>query len=147
MEYINIDSEIREYIRKSAYNKLNDNGKELYIKSIKRLLNKLEERLVKELDNMTVSKPSRKITFVGMKYLGGHYFTPFCKVRLEKEDDNPVDNNAIKVMLKDRKKWKYVAYVAKKDAKWLRTIDGFEGLSLEHISTFNASADYKVWIE
>lgn len=149
MEYIAISPELREYIRKSAYNKLDDGGKKLYIKSIKRLLNGLEERLVKELDDMTIGgeKTSRRISFVGMKYRGEHYFTIDDHIRLEKEDDNPVDRNAVKVMLKDRKKWKHVAYVAKKDAKWLRTVDDFEELSLEYIRSFNASVDYRIWIE
>jgi hypothetical protein len=150
MEYMNIASELREYIRKSAYNKLDDNGKELYIKYIKRLLNKLEETLVvKKLDDMAIGreKTSRRISFVGMRYHGEHYFTADDDVRLEKEDDNPVDTNAVKVVLKGRKKWKHVAYVAKEDAKWLRTVDDFEGLSLEYISTFYASAVYKIWIE
>ncbi|KAG0081879.1 hypothetical protein BGZ90_003152, partial [Linnemannia elongata] len=46
-----------------------------------------------------------EITFVGMRYRGGHVFSPTDQVKLERDHKNPVDKNAIKVMVLKNGKW------------------------------------------
>ncbi len=47
-------------------------------------------------------------------------------------------------MLMGDKKWKHVAYVAREDAMWLRTVDEFEKLSLEWQRDTRATATYGI---
>jgi hypothetical protein len=52
-----------------------------------------------------------------MRYRGNHRFSDGDILQLRRDDDNPVDSNALNVMLRDGKKWRHVANVAREDAK------------------------------
>lgn len=165
MDYNDIGPGLQKYIRKSTYNGMTKDGKELYLKYAKKIIRKLEkpvdseeEILIQKFADASLGKhvcnvrkanrseQHREIAFVGMRYRGGHRFKSDDVVRLEKDDNNVHDPNAVKVLLKDGKEWKHVAYVAAVDAKWLRTID-FEKLALSHQHTYNASATYHIQLK
>ncbi|KFH61752.1 hypothetical protein MVEG_12412 [Podila verticillata NRRL 6337] len=159
MDYTEISKEIKKYVRKSTYIAMNKEERKLYLKAVKRLAHKLDE-----LDESSstssdeVIKPQRKeytkpvyrklnsrsINFVGMRFHGDHRFSCDDTIKLKKEDNNPKDSNAIKVMLMKDKKWKHVAYVAREDAMWLRTVDEFEKLSLKWEKDTRATATYSI---
>jgi hypothetical protein len=152
MDYTKIGKETKKYIRKSTYIAMDKDERKLYLKSVGELVRKLDEL---ECDTSSSSRKevvkssyrklnSRRITFVGMRFHGGHRFSMDDKVKLEKEDDNPKNSNAVKVMLKEGKKWKHVAYVASEDAEWLRAVGDFEELPLEWMKDARASCTYSI---
>jgi len=159
MEYTKISGDIKKYVRKSTYIGMDKIERKLYIKMVKELKSKLDELEISEdtdtsddedksrrkRDNKSYNKLSyRSITVVGMKFHGDHRFDSSDVIRLEKEDNNPKDSNAVKVMLNEGKKWKHKAYVCREDAMWLRTIDGFEKLPLELIGDSWATYKYTI---
>ena len=150
MDYSDIPDEQRQYVRKKTYNAMTTDEKALYIKYVKKLVRRLDEldesddepiKLIKTRTSTIVK--SRSVAFVGMKYRGGHVFSIDDHVRLEADDDNPMDKNAIKVMLK-RKKWEHVAFVDRDNAKWLRTVPDFEKMPLRWEKNTAASATYRL---
>lgn len=155
MEYRDISVDTKKYIRKSTYIGMDNDDKKLYLKMIKRLIRKLDE-LECDTSGDEISKPrrytkpvyrklnSRYIDFVGMRFRGDHRFSSDDKVRLEKEDDNPKDSNAVRVMVKKDKKWRHVAYVARDDAEWLRAVGDFEELPLEWAKDTRATSTYSI---
>lgn len=82
-------------------------------------------------------------TVVGMRFYGHHVFRPDDNISLEKEDDNPKDRNAIKVIVND----KHVAYVAREDAVKLRKVEGFETAKIVFVRNLRASTDLKLVIQ
>ena len=56
------------------------------------------------------------ITAVGMRFRGNHGFTVQDNILLVKEDENPRDANAVKIMVDGR----HVAYVAREDCRMAR---------------------------
>ena len=56
------------------------------------------------------------ITAVGMRFRGSHGFSAQDNIVLVKEDDNPHDENAVRVMVGGR----HVAYVAREDCRTAR---------------------------
>ncbi|KAG0201750.1 hypothetical protein BGX28_005525 [Mortierella sp. GBA30] len=153
MDYANIPKETKKYIRKSTYIAMDEDERKLYIKSVKGLIHKLEELNESPSDDsdeeVVVAKPYRKlnsryISFVGMRFREDRHFFPDDEVKLERDDNNVMDPNAVMVMVKKHKKWKHVAYVAREDAKWLRSITGFEKLPLEWEKDTRASCTYSI---
>jgi hypothetical protein len=143
MEYTDIPKDIKNFVRKSTYLSMTEEEQMLYLKCVKRLMRKLDE-LHEDSDDDTSQDDYREITFVGMRFRGDHRFSSKDVVKLEKDDNNPKDPNAVKVMMKVNKRWNHVAYVCREDAKWLRTINGFETLLLEHVSNFAQSTAYNI---
>ncbi|KAK5821051.1 hypothetical protein F5H01DRAFT_339857 [Linnemannia elongata] len=85
-----------------------------------------------------------EITFVGMRYRGGHVFSTSDQVKLERDHKNPVDKNAIKVMVLKNGKWAHVAYVARDDAYALKDQLGIENMKLTYLRAFLASVKYRL---
>ncbi|KAK3840422.1 MAG: hypothetical protein JOS17DRAFT_21060 [Linnemannia elongata] len=85
-----------------------------------------------------------EITFVGMRYRGGHVFSPSDQVRLERDHKNPVDKNAIKVMVLKNNKWIHAAYVGRDDASALKDQLGIEHMKLTYLRSFLASVKYRL---
>jgi hypothetical protein len=77
---------------------------------------------------------SENITFmgVGMRYCGNHQFSEDDIIKLEKEDNNPTDKTAIKILVNDKK----VAYVAKEYTQRLRKIPNFEEKEIKFLRNF-----------
>ncbi|KAF9931466.1 hypothetical protein FBU30_010082 [Linnemannia zychae] len=86
----------------------------------------------------------KEIAFVGMKYRGGHEFSPSDRVRLERDPSNPVDMNAIKVMVYKKGKWDHVAYVGRDDANALKDQLGIEHMKLTYLRAYAASVKYRL---
>ena len=55
-------------------------------------------------------------TAVGMRFRGNHVFTPEDNVTLQREDENPHDPNAVKILVGGR----HVAYVSRDDCPQVR---------------------------
>ncbi|KAG0259693.1 hypothetical protein BGZ95_004612, partial [Linnemannia exigua] len=85
-----------------------------------------------------------EITFVGMRYRGGHVFSPSDKVKLERDHKNPVDKNAIKVMVFKNGTWIHVAYVGRDDANALKDQLGIEHMKLTYLRAYLASVKYRL---
>jgi hypothetical protein len=79
---------------------------------------------------------------VGMRFRGNHIFRFEDKIRLEKEDDNPYDSNAIKILVHNSEaKWIHVAYVAREDAvKLRRKVKDFVNCKIVFKTRYAASA-------
>lgn len=161
MKYSDISSNIRKYIRKTTYNDMSDDGQKLYRKSAKKLVRKIAELeddnesddeydndddddISEKFLNISIVPHYREITFVGMRYRGNHHFCKNDIVKLEKDDDNPHDRNAVKVMVKDGKKWKHAAFVTRDDAIYLRGIPDFEKKPLRFEKNYAASTTYHI---
>ncbi|KAF9151475.1 hypothetical protein BG015_006604 [Linnemannia schmuckeri] len=85
-----------------------------------------------------------EITFVGMRYRGGHVFSPKDQVRLERDSKNPVDKNAIKVMVFKNGTWIHAAYVGRDDAFALKDQLGIEHMKLTYLRAYLASVKYRL---
>ena len=55
-------------------------------------------------------------TAVGMRFRGKHVFTPEDNISLQRDDENPHDSNAVKILVGGR----HEAYVARDDCLKLR---------------------------
>ncbi|KAG9065123.1 hypothetical protein KI688_002445 [Linnemannia hyalina] len=85
-----------------------------------------------------------EITFVGMRYRSGHVFSPTDQVRLERDRNNPVDKNAIKVMVAKNGKWFHAAYVGRDEANALKDQLGIEHMKLTYLRAYLASVKYRL---
>jgi hypothetical protein len=128
MEYDDIPQYISRHISRSYYNQssleirqiLIENGNELHIKFKQHPYIVDEQGMIHPyaVDN----EVEIKFYSVGMRYYGDHVFTMDDDIRLEKEDDNPHDSNAIKVMVDGVHK----AYVSKIENQGIRCVEDFE---------------------
>lgn len=155
MDYAEIPDEYRKYVKKSSYNKLDEDERRVYLKAIRHA----SRRFAKEqdefnsssemqrcLEEMRIVPLSTEVSFVGIKYRGGFSFDVDTDVKLERDDDNPEDSNAIKVFIKKNNIWKHVAYVAKDDAIELRKYGRFEEKRLKFLRQYQTSARYRIFI-
>jgi len=85
-----------------------------------------------------------EITFVGMRYRGGHVFSSSDKVRLERDHKNPVDKNAIKAMVLKKGVWVHAAYVGRDDASALKDQLGIEHMKLTYLRAYVASVKFRL---
>lgn len=108
---------------------------EEFIQKMKQL--KLESY---ERRGLNKESPYVYFTVVGMRFHGNHRFTKEDAITLEKEDDNPKDPKAIRVMIDGKK----VAYVAREDAIKLRDVEEMELCQIEMVSNKQASTDMKL---
>lgn len=154
-------------MKKSTYMEMDKEERRLYLKFAKKLVLELEELYdnnsgsddvddtnssdseieIREIASESEEIPNSNlqyITFVGMHYRGDHRFSSDDRVRLEKEDDNSKDSNAIMVKVRKRRKWVHVAYVSRRNAKWLRSADDFEKLPLSWIKNSQTTSTYSI---
>jgi len=117
-----------------------------------------EHNLVDKLTSLDIKETKIKnVVFfaVGMRFRGNHMFSSEDEILLEKENDNPHDNNAIKILVKNKKyegestvaSYKHAAYVTRNDAIELRKINDFEKYKVEFRKRFAASAEMVLKIE
>jgi hypothetical protein len=139
MEYDKIPRYISRHIPYSYYNQsspeirqiLIENGNELHTQFKQRpyIVNEQGVRYPYVVDD----KVEIKFYAVGMRFNGDHVFTMDDDIRLEKEDDNPHDSNAIKVMVNGVHK----AYVSKLDNKTIRCVTDFEHKKVKLIANYS----------
>jgi hypothetical protein len=159
MDYNSIAPKQRKFIKKLAYKEMSKREKQIYLKHVKRLILELDDLSYSSTDTSDDSSDtsdtsssdseieirgiaskknpklnSRYITFVGIKHRDARYLSPDYRVRLEK-DDYLKDPSAVMVKVYKEKKWIRVAYVARKDAEWLRSVDNFEKLPLNWVKS------------
>jgi hypothetical protein len=81
---------------------------------------------------------------VGMKYISQppHFFTSSDNITLIKDDNNPKDNTAIKVMVDGT----HVAFVSREYTKIIRNVDNFENKTVQLLRNFPYSAKMKLVI-
>lgn len=146
MDYQDIPEHIAQYVKKTTYNALNDGEKRVYLKAVKHVLKKIEPTndIVERLSTSSITPLELEIFFVGMKYHGNHKFDPHDEVKLEKEDDNINDSNAVKVLVKKDGEWKHVAYVAREYALELRKHRKFTKKPLTYVAKYISSYKYRV---
>jgi hypothetical protein len=159
MEYSDVSKKIRKYIKKSTYVEMSPNERSMYLmsatnlmhesdKSVDEIKNSLQEFNIKEHDDGEIKRKLnfRNIKFVGMRFFGDHIFMPSDDIMLvvDYSAHYKLKQESIKVMLRKSKRYKQVAYVERGDATWLRSIPGFERLSLEFISANSAKAFYRI---
>jgi hypothetical protein len=146
MNYQDIPEHIVRYVKKATYNTLNVGEKKAYLKGIKHVLKKINstDELAEKFSTSSITPLEVEIFFVGMKYYGDHKFDPHDEVKLEKEDDNKSDPNAIKVLVKKDGKWEHVAYVARGDALELRKHKKFAKKPLIYVAKYISSYKYRV---
>jgi hypothetical protein len=147
MEAHDIPDEIKKYINTQTYYCLKSEEREIYLKSAKKLMRKLDN-LADSLDKLKIHDKYRRlnyryIKFVGMRFYKNHTFTTDNRVRLE-QDDTFFRPNSIKVMLYKRNKWRHVAYVERGDARWLNAIGNYEELPLNFAEMRPGVAKYRV---
>jgi len=168
MDYNSIAPKQRKFIKKLAYKEMSKREKQIYLKHVKRLILELDDLSYSSTDTSDSSSDtsdtsssdseieirriaskknpklnSRYITFVGIKHRDARYLSPDYRVKLEK-DDNPKDSNVVMVKIYKEKKWVHVAYVARKDAEWLESVDNFEKLPLNWVKNTQTSCTYSI---
>lgn len=84
----------------------------------------------------------RKISFVGMRFHGNHVFSRTDVISLKKDNNNPMDPYAVKVMLGPKGHRSHVAYVDWMDARYLRTVESFEKKPLKFYRSYANSCRY-----
>lgn len=104
---------------------------------IKQLENNIDMDRLKILDTITFMA-------VGMRYIKtpAHIFSDLDKIQLIKDDDNPKNSMAIKVMVDGE----HVAFVSNDYIKNIRDIDNFENKKVEVVRNFAQSSKLKLII-
>ena len=99
------------------------------------LHNIIDNKLSEKIESVSLTK---NIVFmvVGMRYYKNHKFDEDDRITLEREDDNPHDSNAIKVLVDDEK----VGYVAREYTTQLREIPDLEKKEIRFLRSFAQSA-------
>lgn len=87
---------------------------------------------------------SDNIYIIGMEYFGNHCFSHGDNIFFQREDDNPVDPDTIKVMVKKEESWVHVAYVSPDSAKYLRTINEFDKKTIKFCGNNGCSSVLRV---
>lgn len=98
----------------------------------------LNDRMVEQFSAVTINIP---FMAVGMRYHGNHKFSKGDAISLEKEDDNAVDKNAIKILVSG----KHVAYVSKDYTQELRDVPNFEQGKVRHLMNFLQSSKLELY--
>jgi hypothetical protein len=125
MEYDEIPQNIRAHISRALYDRSLPATREALIEN------------ANELYSINI-----KFYAVGMRYYGDHVFTMDDDIRLEKEDDNPHDSNAIKVMVDGVHK----AYVSKLENKGIRYVEDFEHKKVKLIANHAACSSMNLMV-
>lgn len=126
-------------INDEELNKLDEKSQKI----VKRLLDRIkeleEENLQFSMDKLRITSD---ITFmaVGMRFRGNHRFSAKDIISLEKEDDNPKDNTAIKVLVDGV----HVGYVSREYTNIIRCVNDFEKKSIVWLQNFPQSAKLKL---
>lgn len=125
-----------------------DNKTSNTLRSLCDTINTLELK-IKQLESnidMGQLKISDTITFmaVGMRYIKtpAHIFSDSDKIQLMKDDDNPKNSMAIKVMVDGE----HVGFVSNDYIKNIRSIDDFENKKVEVVRNFAQSSKLKLII-
>lgn len=95
-----------------------------------------------KLSGETMKDLQREIWVVGMRFQGHHRFSEADVLRLEGEDDNPEDPQAVKVMLYEEGLWQKVAYCTRKDARVLRDLPRWETATLNLHQRYGHSVSF-----
>lgn len=155
MDYSDIPDEYRKYVKESAYEKLDDGGKEVYLRAIrhatKKFMKQMDELVNSHnmkmcMDLLKITPLYTEISFVGIEGRRRHTFDSDTEVKLERDDENPENSNAIKVLVNKNDKWKHVAYVEKDDAMELRKYGKYENKRLKFLRQYQTSARYRIFI-
>lgn len=150
MEYVNIPSREKRYVRERLYDEMNEEQRKIYIKSVRKLVSDLDKLDItvstepKSVQPRSRKLGSRKIAFVAMEHVDMRVFSKDSVVKLKEDNYNDRSDYAVKVMLKEGKKWKHVAFVDGGDAVWLRSVDMFQKLPLEWVSSDTTTSKYSI---
>lgn len=153
MKYTKISVDLREFVKKATYEDMSEKGQELYIKYAKKLSRKIkklendESDISEELAKTELQDHYREIVFMGMSFHGNHRFSADDTVKLLRDNSDPFNPGAVKVMLKNRKGWKKVAFLADVDAAFVRNIPNFERSPLKFESSSSILATYLIWMD
>ena len=112
-------------------------------KIIRRLLDRINELEEENLQlSMNRLRVTSDITFmvVGMRFYNNHRFTGKDVISLKKDDDNPKDRTAIKVLVDGV----HVGYVAREYTNIIRCVKNFEEKSIVWLQNFPQSAKLKL---
>lgn len=88
-----------------------------------------------------------EIWFVGMRFRGNHRFTENDEIKLEPEDNNSYDPNAVKVLVLKENEWKHVAYCDRDSALRVRNINKWDNLKFNFIDRYPQSVKYSIIYE
>ncbi|KFH61723.1 hypothetical protein MVEG_12439 [Podila verticillata NRRL 6337] len=116
MDYYDIREDIKKYVKKSTYNKLDDDEKRAYMKAVKYVVKKMREEMTSTDDSNSTDECMWPISVEVIVVDSTDILDPYTKVKLEMNDGKK--GNSIKVMMKDDDdgEWKHVAYVRESDA-------------------------------
>jgi hypothetical protein len=130
MDYDDLCDDMKLVIGKRGYDDAPTHVKQMLIEDA-------EYVLKYNMPNITRINDPNTILFeaVGMRYYTNHVFTPNDDITVEKEDDNPHDSNAIKIMVDGVK----VAYVSRRNTSQLRNVEGLEHKKIECIMLMDTS--------
>lgn len=99
------------------------------------LHNIIDNKLSEKIESVSLTK---NIVFmaVGMRYYANHTFSEDDHITLERDDGNPYDSNAIKVLVDGEK----VGYVAREYTTQLREIPDLDKKKIRFLRSFAQSA-------
>jgi hypothetical protein len=136
------------FISNEYYNALNNDEKEVYIRGITDTLAKIEGILAEYRSRLYIGTTfSMDVSFVGMRFHGGHIFQPNDIVTLEREYLNEHDAFAVRVMVLKDGIMQHIAHVDTINARALRRYHGLERAQLQFLRNYPASAKYRVTFE
>ncbi|KAI1315103.1 hypothetical protein EDD11_001293 [Mortierella claussenii] len=139
-----IPLDLNEYVSTDYYGELNEREKEVYMRGVRDTIATQEKKLVKIYSQLLLGGFHMDISFVGMRYRGGHVFQASDVVKLEPEYLNERDAYAVKVLVEKDGRMQHVAYVTSDDARALRHYHGFERAHLQFIQHYPQTARYRI---
>lgn len=130
MDYDNLCDDMKLVVGRRGYDRVST-----YVKQV--LIEDAEYVLKYNMPNIEIINDPNAILFeaVGMRHYTNHVFSSDDDISMEKEDDNPYDSNAIKIMVDGVK----VGYVSRRDTSQLRRVEGFEHKKVECIMLMETS--------
>ncbi|KAG0042144.1 hypothetical protein BGZ83_000837 [Gryganskiella cystojenkinii] len=144
---MSVPPHLTDHIATDYFQGLNDDQKRAYLQGMADILAR-EENLAREItSSLLLEGFTTDVSFVGMKYRGGHQFQENDVVALENEYLNEYDRFAVKVLVdRGQGQMDHVAYVASKDARALRRYAGFDRAPLQFVGNSNTgdTARYRV---
>jgi hypothetical protein len=136
------------FISNEHYNALNDDEKEVYMRGVTDTIVRIEEIVTEYQSRLYIGTTfSMDVSFVGMRFHGGHIFQPNDIVTLEREYLNEHDAFAVRVMVLKDGIMQHVAHVDTISARALRRYHGLERTQLQFLRNYPASAKYRVIFE
>jgi hypothetical protein len=139
MEYNDIDSSIRRYVKKSTYTKLDMRERKAYLKAVKHVIHKMEEEM-DDLSDSSTEPISVELMVVESTYI----LDPYTKVKLEMSNHGKY---SLEMLAKDDDHgWVHAGYVRESDAAELMKYKRLLDKKIMYVQRYKMGHKYRLFL-